>query len=64
VLVNYACHPAVLGRDNLEYSADYVGVMARTVEEAVGPGERMVDQSVMWIYDMLGRFADKPEDLK
>ena len=36
VLVNYACHPVVFGPDNLEYSADYVGVMARTVEEAVG----------------------------
>jgi len=36
ILVNYACHPVVFGPDNLEYSADYVGVMARTVEEAVG----------------------------
>jgi hypothetical protein len=36
VLVNYACHPVVFGPDNLEYSADYVGVMARTVEEALG----------------------------
>ena len=36
VLVNYACHPVVFGPDNLQYSADYVGVMARTVEEAVG----------------------------
>lgn len=34
VLVNYACHPVVFGPDNLEYSADYVGVMARTVEES------------------------------
>ena len=36
VLVNYACHPVVFGPDNLEYSADYVGVMARTVEESLG----------------------------
>ena len=36
ILVNYACHPVVFGPDNLEYSADYVGVMARTVEESVG----------------------------
>jgi hypothetical protein len=35
VLVNYACHPVVFGADNLKYSADYVGVMARTVEEAL-----------------------------
>ncbi len=36
ILVNYACHPVVFGPDNLEYSADYVGVMAKTVEQAVG----------------------------
>ena len=35
ILVNYACHPVVFGPDNLEYSADYVGVMARTVEQSV-----------------------------
>ncbi|MGO8790280.1 MAG: neutral/alkaline non-lysosomal ceramidase N-terminal domain-containing protein [Terriglobia bacterium] len=34
ILVNYACHPVVFGPDNLEYSADYVGVMARTVEQS------------------------------
>jgi hypothetical protein len=33
IVVNYACHPVVLGSDNLEYSADFVGVMAHTVEE-------------------------------
>ncbi len=38
ILVNYACHPVVFGPDNLEYSADYVGVMAKTVEQAVGSG--------------------------
>jgi hypothetical protein len=36
ILVNYACHPVVFGPDNLEYSADYVGVTARTVEESMG----------------------------
>jgi len=36
VLVNYACHPVVFGPDNLEYSADYVGVMARSVEKSLG----------------------------
>ena len=36
VLVNYACHPVVFGPDNLEYSADYVGVMAQTVEKSLG----------------------------
>jgi hypothetical protein len=34
VLVNYACHPVVLGSDNLKYSADFVGIMAKTVENA------------------------------
>lgn len=34
VLVNYACHPVVLGSDNLQYSADFVGVMASMVEAA------------------------------
>jgi hypothetical protein len=33
ILVNYACHPVVFGPDNLEYSADFPGVMARTVRE-------------------------------
>jgi hypothetical protein len=34
ILVSYACHPVVLGSDNLRYSADYVGTMASTVEKA------------------------------
>jgi neutral ceramidase len=37
VLVNYACHPSVLGPDNLSYSADYPGAMKRYVETQV-PG--------------------------
>ena len=32
ILVNYACHPVVFGPDNLRYSADYPGAMARRVE--------------------------------
>jgi len=36
VLVNYACHPVVFGPDNTQYSADYPGVMTRTVEQALG----------------------------
>jgi hypothetical protein len=35
VLVNYACHPVIFGPDNLQYSADYVGVMAKVVEAAL-----------------------------
>jgi hypothetical protein len=34
ILVNYACHPVVFGPDNLQYSADYPGVMIKTVEQA------------------------------
>jgi hypothetical protein len=34
ILVNYACHPVVFGPDNLRYSADFPGAMARTVETA------------------------------
>ncbi|MGO8789926.1 MAG: neutral/alkaline non-lysosomal ceramidase N-terminal domain-containing protein [Terriglobia bacterium] len=34
ILVNYACHPVVFGPDNLQYSADWPGVMDATVERA------------------------------
>jgi neutral ceramidase len=33
VLFNYACHPVVMGPDNYQYSADYVGTASATVEE-------------------------------
>jgi len=36
VLVHHACHPVVMGPSNLEYSADYVGEMARIVREQSG----------------------------
>ncbi|MEX2016392.1 MAG: hypothetical protein WD873_07105, partial [Candidatus Hydrogenedentales bacterium] len=36
VLVNYACHPVVLGPDHTEYSADWPGEMARVVKEETG----------------------------
>jgi hypothetical protein len=36
ILVNYACHPVIFGSDNLQYSADFPGVMARTVEQSFG----------------------------
>ena len=35
-LVNFTCHPVVLGPDNLSISADYPGAMARRVEETIG----------------------------
>ncbi|HMD62115.1 MAG TPA: hypothetical protein VKG78_11815, partial [Opitutaceae bacterium] len=31
ILVNYACHPVVLGPDNLQYSADFAGQTVATV---------------------------------
>lgn len=37
VLVNYACHPSVLGPDNLAWSADYPGALRRHLESQV-PG--------------------------
>jgi hypothetical protein len=33
VLFNYACHPVVMGGDNYQYSADYVGGACAVVEE-------------------------------
>jgi neutral ceramidase len=36
ILVNYACHPVVLGPRNVKISADYPGVMRRQVEETLG----------------------------
>ena len=34
VLVNYTCHPVVLGPENLDISADYPGALQRAVEAA------------------------------
>ena len=34
VLVNYACHPVIFGADDLDFSADFPGVMTQTVESA------------------------------
>jgi neutral ceramidase len=36
IIVNYACHPVVLGPDSFNYSADYPGEMRRTIEKAMG----------------------------
>lgn len=35
-VVHFACHPVVLGPDNLEYTADYVGELCRIVKEKTG----------------------------
>jgi len=34
LLVNYACHPVILGSDNLFYSPDYPGAVCRKVESS------------------------------
>ena len=36
ILVNYAAHPVTFGNDALRYSADFPGVMCKTVEQAFG----------------------------
>jgi neutral ceramidase len=36
ILVHYACHPVIFGPDHLQYSADFPGMMAATIEEASG----------------------------
>lgn len=36
VLINYACHPVVLGQDNLQYSADFPAITNRVVEKSLG----------------------------
>ncbi|MBL9122156.1 MAG: neutral/alkaline non-lysosomal ceramidase N-terminal domain-containing protein, partial [Planctomycetaceae bacterium] len=36
VLLHYACHPVVLGPDNYEYSADFVGAARSLIEERLG----------------------------
>ena len=38
VLVNYACHPTVLGPDNLLATGDFPGVTAGRMEAMLGPG--------------------------
>ena len=35
-LFNHACHPVVLGHDNLQISGDYAGAAARHIEEQTG----------------------------
>jgi neutral ceramidase len=36
VLINYACHPVVLGSDNFQYSADFPAITNRVVEKTLG----------------------------
>ena len=36
ILLHYTCHPVVLGPDNLEYSADFVGTACHGIAEKLG----------------------------
>lgn len=36
ILSDYACHPTILGPENLRYSADWVGAARRRVRESLG----------------------------
>jgi len=36
ILINYACHPVVLGSDNPQYSADFPAITNRVVEKSLG----------------------------
>lgn len=36
VLVNYACHPSIMGADNLLYSGDYTSYVQEVIERAYG----------------------------
>ncbi|MGH3436473.1 MAG: hypothetical protein ACRDRN_08385 [Sciscionella sp.] len=38
MLLDYACHPTVLGYDNLRYSADYPSTARRLISEGTGGG--------------------------
>ncbi len=38
VLVNYACHPTVLGPDNLLITGDFPATTVARIEQALGPG--------------------------
>ncbi len=59
-LVNYACHPVVLGPENLEISADWPGAMMAFLEDRVG-GQAMFLQGAA---GDINPFWDKtaPED--
>lgn len=60
-IVNYACHPTVLGADNLYVSSDYPGVVQRLMEEHFGE-----DSLCMFINGACGnqstRFTRKSQD--
>jgi neutral ceramidase len=61
VLVNYACHPVVLGPDNLQFSADFPAALSRTVEGSI-PGQPMCFFMQGACGDINPIYADTPLD--
>ncbi len=49
ILVNYACHAVVFGPDNLQYSADYPGVMIARVRQAFSSEHAIGTPLVMFL---------------
>ncbi len=59
-LFNHACHPVVLGRDNLQISGDYAGAAARHIEEQTGDDALFVNGACGDVNPRIanGSFAD------
>ena len=59
-LFNHACHPVVLGHDNLQISSDFAGVAARYIEEQTGDQALFVNGACGDINPRItnGSFAD------
>ena len=62
-LFNHACHPVVLGHDNLQISGDYAGAAARHIEEQTGDKALFVNGACGDVNPRIanGSFADVEE---
>ena len=62
-LFNHACHPVVLGHDNLQISSDFVGAAARYIEEQTGDKAIFVNGACGDVNPRItrGSFADVEE---
>ena len=62
-LFNHACHPVVLGHDNLQTSSDFVGAAARYIEEQTGDKAIFVNGACGDVNPRItrGSFADVEE---
>lgn len=57
-IVNFACHPVILGRDIPEYSSDYIGAIRTSVKQLIG-GECMFLQGAAGNILPLEAFLEK-----